>query len=38
MDRIVKRSEMRDVLTDILKLHVDSGVQRTTATAGEVNA
>lgn len=38
VDRIVKRSEMRDVLTDILKLHVDSAAQRTTATAGEVNA
>ena len=38
VDRIVKRSEMRDVLTDILKLHVDSGVQRRAVTTGEVNA
>ena len=38
VDRIVKRSEMRDVLTDILKLHVDSGVQPGAVTTREVNA
>ena len=38
VDRIVKRSEMRDVLTDLLKLHADSSVQRRAVTTGEVNA
>ena len=38
VDRIVKRSEMRDVLTDILKLHVDSGMQPGAVTTREVNA